>query len=117
VRAQAGGGALHAIPPAVLDNIDEQVDMALRGQFGSLPWPGLLRKLGRGTRLPRLVPKTPGNILRGFSPDELETGVLLAGPSGRAVNEERLSAESPDRANSKSRREVAGYRFGSSLRP
>jgi ribulose-5-phosphate 4-epimerase/fuculose-1-phosphate aldolase len=47
VRAQAGGGLLHAIPPAVLENIDEQVDMALRGQFGSLPWPGLLRKLDR----------------------------------------------------------------------
>ena len=31
----------------VLDHIDEQVDMATRGQFGSLAWPGLLRKLDR----------------------------------------------------------------------
>ncbi len=38
VRAQAGGGPLHAIPPTVPDNIDEQVDMALRGQMGSRPW-------------------------------------------------------------------------------
>ena len=37
VRAQAGGGPLHAIPPTVPDNIDEQVDMALRGQMGSRP--------------------------------------------------------------------------------
>ena len=38
VRVQAGGGPLHAIPPTVPDNIDEQVDMALRGQMGSRPW-------------------------------------------------------------------------------
>jgi len=47
VRAQAGGGPLHAVPRTVLDNIDEQVEMATRGQFGTLAWPGLLRKLDR----------------------------------------------------------------------
>ena len=47
VRAQAGGGPLHAVPRTVLDNIDEQIDMGTRGQFGSLAWPGLLRKLDR----------------------------------------------------------------------
>ena len=98
MRAQAGGGALHAIPPAVLDNIDEQVDMALRGQFGSLPWPGLLRKLGRGTRLPR-----SSKNARQHSPWFLtqRTGDRRAPrwAVGRAVNEERLSVESPDRAN------------------
>ena len=47
VRAQAGGGPLHAVPRTVLDTIDEQVEMATRGQFGTLAWPGLLRKLDR----------------------------------------------------------------------
>jgi len=47
VRARAGGGPLHMVPRTVLDNIDEQVEMATRGQFGSLAWPGLLRKLDR----------------------------------------------------------------------
>jgi len=46
VRARAGGGPLHMVPRTVLDNIDEQVEMATRGQFGSLAWPGLLRISG-----------------------------------------------------------------------
>ena len=47
VRAQAGGGELHTVPRKVLDNIDEQMELATRGQFGLLAWPGLLRKLDR----------------------------------------------------------------------
>lgn len=47
VRAQAGGGAMHAVPQKVLDTIDEQVEMVTYGKFGLLAWPGLLRKLDR----------------------------------------------------------------------
>lgn len=47
VRALGGGGELHAVPQAVLDNIDEQVAMVTHGKFGLLAWPGLLRKLDR----------------------------------------------------------------------
>ncbi|MGQ0503618.1 MAG: class II aldolase/adducin family protein [Panacagrimonas sp.] len=47
VRAQAGGGALHPVPQAVLDTIQEQIDMATQGKFGLLAWPALLRKLDR----------------------------------------------------------------------
>ncbi|MGQ0619417.1 MAG: class II aldolase/adducin family protein [Panacagrimonas sp.] len=47
VRAQASGGEMHSVPRSVLDNIDEQIEMVTRGQFGLLAWPGLLRKLDR----------------------------------------------------------------------
>jgi ribulose-5-phosphate 4-epimerase/fuculose-1-phosphate aldolase len=47
VRATGNGGELHAVPQRVLDTIDEQIEMVTRGQFGSLAWPGLLRKLDR----------------------------------------------------------------------
>lgn len=47
VRALGGGGELHPVPQKVLDNIDEQVRVVTLGQFGSLAWPGLLRKLDR----------------------------------------------------------------------
>lgn len=47
VRAQAGGGELHKVGQGILDNIDEQMEMVTRGQFGLLAWPGLLRKLDR----------------------------------------------------------------------
>lgn len=47
VRAQAGGGEMHPVPQSVLDNIDQQMELVTRGQFGLLAWPGLLRKLDR----------------------------------------------------------------------
>ena len=47
VRALDGQRALHAVPQGVLDNIGEQMTAVTRGQFGSLAWPGLLRKLDR----------------------------------------------------------------------
>jgi ribulose-5-phosphate 4-epimerase/fuculose-1-phosphate aldolase len=47
VRAQSGGGELGGVPQKVLDTIDDQIEMATRGQFGSLAWPGLLRRLDR----------------------------------------------------------------------
>lgn len=47
VRALDGQRALHLVPQGVLDNIGEQMTAVTRGQFGSLAWPGLLRKLDR----------------------------------------------------------------------
>jgi ribulose-5-phosphate 4-epimerase/fuculose-1-phosphate aldolase len=47
IRAQAGGGALRAIPPAIIATAREQARQVTRGAGNSLAWPGLLRKLDR----------------------------------------------------------------------
>jgi ribulose-5-phosphate 4-epimerase/fuculose-1-phosphate aldolase len=50
LRAQAGGGELVSIDPAVIASAGEQSRAATRGQGSQLVWPGLLRRLDR--RLP-----------------------------------------------------------------
>lgn len=50
VRAQAGGGELIKIDPAIIATAHEQARQATKGQGGALSWPGLLRRLDR--RLP-----------------------------------------------------------------
>ena len=50
VRAQAGGGPLVGIGPAIIDTAAAQAKQATRGQGAGLVWPGLLRRLDR--RLP-----------------------------------------------------------------
>ena len=47
VRAQAGGGALHAIPPGIIATAQDQARQVTRGAGNSLAWPALLRKLDR----------------------------------------------------------------------
>ena len=47
VRAQAGGGALHSIPPDIIATAQEQARQVTRGAGNSLAWPALLRKLDR----------------------------------------------------------------------
>lgn len=47
VRAQAGGGELHAIPPDIIATAQEQARAVTRGAGNGLAWPGLLRKLDR----------------------------------------------------------------------
>lgn len=47
VGAQAGGGELIPIHPAILDGMKAQVEAVLKGFGGELAWPALLRKLDR----------------------------------------------------------------------
>lgn len=47
VRAQAGGGELKHINPAILAAIQAQAKKVTHGLGGALAWPGLLRKLDR----------------------------------------------------------------------
>lgn len=47
IRAQAGGGALRAIPPEIIATAQQQARQVTRGAGNSLAWPGLLRKLDR----------------------------------------------------------------------
>jgi ribulose-5-phosphate 4-epimerase/fuculose-1-phosphate aldolase len=47
VRAQAGGGALNRIGPAIVDGAEEQWQRVTHGAGGGLAWPALLRKLDR----------------------------------------------------------------------
>ena len=48
VRAQAGGGALHMIAPAIISTSQAQARAATQGVgAGPLTWPGLLRRLER----------------------------------------------------------------------
>lgn len=47
VRAQAGGGPLIAIGPAIVAGGEKQWWEVTRGTGGALAWPGLLRKLDR----------------------------------------------------------------------
>ncbi len=47
VRAQAGGGALLAIPQPLVDGIKAQAAAVTKGLGGALAWPGLLRRLSR----------------------------------------------------------------------
>jgi ribulose-5-phosphate 4-epimerase/fuculose-1-phosphate aldolase len=50
VRAQAGGGPLVSVDPAIVRTATEQAVQVTRGLGGQLSWPGLLRRLDR--RLP-----------------------------------------------------------------
>jgi ribulose-5-phosphate 4-epimerase/fuculose-1-phosphate aldolase len=50
VRAQAGGGELVHVDPAIIATARQQSAQVTRGQGASLTWPGLLRRLDR--RLP-----------------------------------------------------------------
>lgn len=50
VRAQAGGGELVHVDPAIIASARQQSAQVTRGQGASLIWPGLLRRLDR--RLP-----------------------------------------------------------------
>jgi ribulose-5-phosphate 4-epimerase/fuculose-1-phosphate aldolase len=45
VRAQAGGGKLRHIPPAIVAGAAEQFRTVTRGAGGNLAWPALLRRL------------------------------------------------------------------------
>jgi ribulose-5-phosphate 4-epimerase/fuculose-1-phosphate aldolase len=47
VLAQAGGGALRAVPAPILAGIRAQAREVTRGLGGSLAWPALLRRLNR----------------------------------------------------------------------
>jgi ribulose-5-phosphate 4-epimerase/fuculose-1-phosphate aldolase len=47
VRAQAGGGELVRVDPAIIATAREQAALATRGLGADLVWPGLLRRLGR----------------------------------------------------------------------
>ena len=47
VRAQAGGGELLHISPAIVDGADRQWQQVTHGAGGGLAWPALLRKLDR----------------------------------------------------------------------
>ena len=47
VLAQAGGGELLPVPPAVLGKVARQLQAVTVGLGGQLAWPGLLRKLDR----------------------------------------------------------------------
>ena len=47
VRAQAGGGALNRIGPAIVEGAEEQWQRVTHGAGGGLAWPALLRKLDR----------------------------------------------------------------------
>ena len=50
VRAQAGGGPLVVVDPAIIASARQQSAAVTRGQGANLTWPGLLRRLDR--RLP-----------------------------------------------------------------
>jgi len=47
VRAQAGGGELIQIPPAIISGAQEQAKAVTKSLGGMLAWPGLLRRLER----------------------------------------------------------------------
>lgn len=47
IRAQAGGGELIPIAPAIVDGAKAQMKIVTKGLGGNLAWPGLLRKLDR----------------------------------------------------------------------
>jgi hypothetical protein len=47
VRAQAGGGELVRVDPAIVAGVRAMVELVLRGMGSTLAWPGLLRRLDR----------------------------------------------------------------------
>jgi hypothetical protein len=47
IRAQAGGGELIHIPPAVIATARQQAAQVTRGMGAHLAWPGLKRRLDR----------------------------------------------------------------------
>ncbi len=47
VRAQAGGGELIQIPPAIINGAQQQAKAVTKSLGGMLAWPGLLRRLER----------------------------------------------------------------------
>lgn len=47
VMAQSSGGELTLVPQPIVDGIQAQAEVVLKGLGGQLAWPGLLRKLDR----------------------------------------------------------------------
>ena len=47
VMAQSSGGDLVLVPQPIVDGIEAQAEVVLKGLGGQLAWPGLLRKLDR----------------------------------------------------------------------
>ncbi len=47
LMAQAAGGELIHVPQPIVEGIQAQTEMVLKGLGGQLAWPGLLRKLDR----------------------------------------------------------------------
>ncbi len=47
VAAQAGGGALVAVPQAIVDGVKANIEIVTKGAGGSLAWPATLRRLDR----------------------------------------------------------------------
>jgi hypothetical protein len=45
--AQSSGGDLVLVPQPIVDGIEAQAEVVLKGLGGQLAWPGLLRKLDR----------------------------------------------------------------------
>jgi ribulose-5-phosphate 4-epimerase/fuculose-1-phosphate aldolase len=47
VLAQAGGGELISVHPAILAGVEANIELVLRGMGGNIAWPALLRRLDR----------------------------------------------------------------------
>ena len=47
VLAQAGGGELITVHPAILAGVEANLDLVLKGMGGNIAWPALLRRLDR----------------------------------------------------------------------
>ena len=47
VLAQAGGGELTMVHPAILAGVQQNIDLVLKGMGGNIAWPALMRKLDR----------------------------------------------------------------------
>ena len=47
VLAQAGGGELISVHPAILTGVEANIELVLKGMGGNIAWPALLRRLDR----------------------------------------------------------------------
>ena len=47
VLAQAGGGELISVHPAILAGVEANIELVLKGMGGNIAWPALLRRLDR----------------------------------------------------------------------
>jgi ribulose-5-phosphate 4-epimerase/fuculose-1-phosphate aldolase len=47
VLAQAGGGELICVDPAILAGVEANIELVLKGMGGNIAWPALLRRLDR----------------------------------------------------------------------
>ena len=50
IMAQSSGGKLIQVPEPIVDGIQAQAEVVLKGLGGQLAWPGLKRKLDRVDR-------------------------------------------------------------------